>query len=128
MPVDKGFGDGTIYFNKQRNKWNAQYLEFNSEKGCYTKKTKSFKTEDEAKKFLSTIMYQKGNSLYVEHNGIPLCEMMRANLKTKLDTNQISTTQFARVTHTIDKIAKTPVGCKNIDEITVDELQAYLNS
>lgn len=128
MPVDKGFGDGTIYFNKQRNKWNAQYLEFNSERGCYTKKTKSFKTEDEAKKFLSTIMYQKGNSLYVEHNGIPLCEMMRANLKTKLDTNQISTTQFARVTHTIDKIAKTPVGCKNIDEITVDELQAYLNS
>lgn len=128
MGIDKGTGEGSIYFNKQRKKWNAQYMDFDVEKGDYRVKTKSFKTEEEAKKFLSTIMYQKENELYIEHNGIPICEIMRSNLRNKFETNQISSTQFARVTHTIDKISKTYIGSKNIDEITSKELQEYMNS
>ena len=128
MGLNKGSGEGSIYFNKQRKKWNAQYMDFDVEKADYRIKTKSFKTEEEAKKFLSTIMYQKENELYVEHNGIPICEIMRSNLRRKLETNQISETQFARVTHTIDKISKTYIGSKNIDEITSKELQEYMNS
>lgn len=120
--------NGSIYFNKQRKRWNAQYKEYDVNTGKMKYKTKSFKTEDEAKKFLSTIMYQKENPLYIEHHGIPLCEVMKANLKLKLDTNQITPTQFSRVTRTIEKIAKTPIGSKKIDEITSDELQEYINS
>lgn len=128
MGLNKGTGEGSIYFNKQRKKWNAQYMDFDVEKGDYKVKTKSFKTEEEAKKFLATIMYQKENELYVEHNGIPICEIMRSNLRKKLETNQISSTQFARVTHTIDKISKTYIGSKNIDKITAKDLQEYMNS
>ena len=73
-------------------------------------------------------MYQKENPLFIEHNGIPICEVMKANLKLKLDTNQITPTQFGRVTRTIEKLEKTPIGSKNIDEITSDELQDYMNS
>ena len=127
MPV-KGNGEGSIYFNKQRNRWNAQYKEYDVNTGKMKYKTKSFKSEEEAKKYLSTIMYQKQNPLYIEHNGIPLCELMRANLKLKLDTNQITPTQFGRVSTTIEKIEKIPIGSKKIDEITSDEIQAYLNS
>lgn len=127
MPV-KGNGEGSIYFNKQRNRWNAQYKEYDVNTGKMKYKTKSFKSEEEAKKYLSTIMYQKQNPLYIEHNGIPLCELMRANLKLKLETNQITPTQFGRVSTTIEKIEKIPIGSKKIDEITSDEIQAYLNS
>ena len=127
MPA-KGNGEGSIYFNKQRNRWNAQYKEYDVNTGKMKYKTKSFKSEEEAKKYLSTIMYQKQNPLYIEHNGIPLCELMRANLKLKLDTNQITPTQFGRVSTTIEKIEKIPIGSKKIDEITSDEIQAYLNS
>ncbi len=105
MPT-KGNQEGTIYFNKQRKKWNAQYKEYDIDTGKMKYKTKSFKTEDEAKKFLSTIMYQKENPIYIEHHGIPICEVMKANLKLKLDTNQITPTQFGRVTRTIEKIEK----------------------
>ena len=124
----KGSSEGFVYFNGQRKRWNAQYTEYNVQTGKRKKKTKSFKTEDEAKKYLSTIMYQKENPLYIEHNGIPFCEVMRANLKLKYDTNQITATQFGRVSRTIDKIAKIPIGSKNIDEITSDEIQAYINA
>ena len=107
----KGNGEGSIYFNKQRKKCNAQYKEYDVKTGNMKYKTKSFKTEEEAKKYLSTIMYQKSNPLYIEYNGIPMCEILRANLKLKLETNQISETQFTRVSDTINKLEKIPL-CK----------------
>ena len=128
MPNEKGKGEGSVFFNKQRKKWNAQYKEYDAKTGTIKPKTKSFKTEEEAKKYLATIMYQKENPIYIEHNGIPLCEVMKANLKLKLDTNQISPAQFRRVSKTIEKIEQVPLGKKNIDTITSDEIQEYLNS
>lgn len=127
MPI-KGSSEGFVFFNKQRKRWNAQYTDYDVQTGKIQKKTKSFKTEEEANKYLATIMYQKENPLYIEHKGIPLCEVMKANLKLKLDTNQITPTQFGRVTRTIEKIEKTPIGSKNIDEITSNELQDYINA
>lgn len=125
---EKGSSEGSVFFNKQRKCWSAQYSDYDIKTGEIKKKTKSFKTEEEAKKYISTIMYQKENPLYIEHNGIPMCEIMKANLKLKLDTNQISDTQFARVTETIEKLEKTPLGSKHIDKITSNEIQEYLNS
>lgn len=127
MPI-KGNGEGTTFFNKQRKKWNAQYKEYDAKTGTIKPKTKSFKTEEEAKKYLATVMYQKENPIYIEHNGIPICEVMKTNLKLKLDTNQITPTQFGRVSKTIEKIEQVPLGKKNIDTITSDEIQEYLNS
>lgn len=128
MPREKGSGQGYVYFNKQRKKWNAQYSEYDIKTGNIKLKTKTFKTEEEAKKFLSTIMYQKENPIYIEHNGIPICEVMRANLKLKYDTNQITATQFGRVSKTIASLEKIPICSKKIDEITEREIQEYLNS
>ena len=124
----KGSSEGFVYFNKQRKKWNTQYTDYNVHTGKIQKKTKSFKNEEDAKKYLNTIMYQKENPLYIEHNGIPMCEVMRSNLKLKLDTNQITPTQFGRVSRTIEKLEKTSIGSKNIDEITSNEIQEYMNS
>ena len=125
---EKGTSEGYVYFNKQRKRWNAQYSEYNIETGKLQKKTKSFKTEDEAKKYLKTVMYQKENPLFIEHNGIPISEIMKSHLRLKLETNQISPTQYGRVMRTIEKIETVPLGHKNVDEITSDELQRYMNS
>lgn len=73
-------------------------------------------------------MYQKSNPLYIKHNGIPLQHLMRANLQFKLYINQISETQYARVTKTIDKIAKSSIADTKIDVLTSEEIQDYLNS
>lgn len=124
----KGSGEGSIYYNKQRKNWNAQYKEYDVKTGKMKYKTKSFKTEEEARKYLGTIMYQKENPLYIKHNGIPLCEILKSNLKLKLEINQISPTQYSRVLKTISELEKVPLGNKNIDSINSDEIQAYLNS
>lgn len=126
--AEKGSSTGSIYFNKQRKNWLAQYYEYDIQTGKTVRKTKTFKTEQDAKKYLDTIMYQKENPLYIEHNGIPLCEILKQNLNLKLNINQISPAQYSRVLKTINSLEKTSFGNKNIDTITSDELQAYLNS
>ena len=95
--AEKGSSEGYVFFNKQRKKWNAQYREYDINTGKLNLKTKSFKTEQDAKKYLDTIMYQKENPLYIKHNGIPLCEILKQNLNLKYNTNQIGATQYGRV-------------------------------
>lgn len=47
--AEKGTGQGCVFFNKQRKRWNAQYKEYDTKTGITKPKTKSFKTEEEAK-------------------------------------------------------------------------------
>lgn len=124
----KGNGEGSVYFNKQRKNWLAQYYEYDINKDKIVRRTKTFKTETEAKKYLDTIMYQKQNPLYIEHHGIPLCEILKANLNLKFETNQIAPAQYGKISRSIEQLERSPIGNKNIDTITSDELQAYLNS
>ena len=120
--------EGSVYYNKQRKKWNAQYMEYDPLTDTNKRKTKTFKSEADAEKFLATLMYQKENPIFIEHNGIPLNELMRAQLKLKYDTNQITATQLARVTRTIESIEKNKFAYKKIDEIKPEELQVYMNT
>lgn len=126
--AQKGSSEGSIYFNKQRKNWIAQYYDFNIEKNKTIRKTKTFKTKEDAQKYLNTIMYQRQNPIYIEHHGIPLCEILKSNLELKLQTNQIGSAQYGRILHSINKLEKYSIAHKNIDTITSDELQLYLNS
>ena len=121
-------GEGSIYYNKQRKNWLAQYYEYNSLENKQLRKTKSFKTEQEAQNFLNTIMYQKGNPIYIEHNGIPLIEILKANLQLKYNTNQIAPAQYGRILNSIKRLEKYHIANKKIDSIKTEELQTYLNS
>ncbi len=118
---------GYITFRKDRKVWSVRYNDYDVKTGKNISRNKSFKTQEEAKKFLNTIMYQKENPLYIEHNGIPLCEVMKANLKLKLDTNQITEVTYHRNLQTIKQIEEFSIGRKRIDEITSDELQEFMN-
>lgn len=119
---------GYVYFDKTKNRWKVQYSIIDSktqqEKNC----TKSFIDEKEAKDFLSSIQYQKGNELFIKNNRIPLNELMRSNLKRKFDMNLIGETQFSRVTKTIEKLEQNDLFHRKIEELTSDEIQNYLNS
>ncbi len=126
--AEKGSSEGSVYFNKQRKNWIAQYYNYDIKTGNIARKTKTFKTEEEAKKYLDAIMYQKENPLYIKHNGIPLCKILKQNLNLKYNTNQIGAAQYGRVLRSIEQLEKVPLGSKNIDDITADELQEYLNS
>ena len=124
---NKSNSQGYITYRKERKTWCVRYNEYDVSTDTNIVKSKTFKTRDEAEKYLRTIMYQKENPLYIANNGIPLCEMMRSNQKLKLDTNQITEVTYLRNLQTIEQIERFPIGTKRIDEITSDEVQEFMN-
>lgn len=118
---------GYITFRKDRKVWAVRYKEYDVENAKNITRNKSFKTREEAQKFLNTIMYQRENPLYIEHNGIPLCEMMRAEEKLKFDTNQIKPSTHYRNTQTIEQIERFPIAQEKINEISSEEIQEIIN-
>lgn len=119
---------GSIYFDKRINRYRCTYYTIDNESLVETRKTKSFHTEKEAQDFLTTIQCQKGNEIYLKHNGIPLNLLMRGNAQKKREMNLIEERQYSRILDTITAIEKAPAMKKNIDEITSNEIQSYLNT
>lgn len=128
MPRKKGNSEGSIYYNKQRDNWIVQKSELNYETGEYKRVTKSFRTKEEAEMYIQMIQYQKGNSIYIKNNGIPLNQLMRSMLQRKLDNGQIGERQFARVECTIKVIENSVLSKKKIEDITSEEIQGYFNT
>ena len=124
----KSNSEGSVYYNKSRNRFTVQYYENDIKTGKRKRKTKDFKTEEEGNKYLQNIMYQKQNPLYIEHNGIPLLELMKSNLNLRYETNLISDIQYVRIKETLNTIKKADIADKRIEEITSEEIQDFLNS
>ena len=118
---------GYITFRNDRKKWEARFYELDPVTNTKRSKSKLFKTKEEAQKYFTSIMYQKENPIYIEHNGIPLCELMKSNLNLKFETNQISEVTYNRTMQTINQIERFPIGQEKIDEITSEELQEFMN-
>ncbi len=118
---------GYITFRNDRKKWEARFYELDPVTNTKRSKSKLFKTKEEAQKYFASIMYQKENPIYIEHNGIPLCELMKSNLNLKFETNQISEVTYNRTMQTINQIERFPIGQEKIDDITSEELQEFMN-
>lgn len=120
--------NGSIYYDTNAKKFRCIYYTKKNKSLEKIRKTKSFNTEQEAKNFFKTIQCQQGNDIYIKNNGIPLNQLMRALAKRKLDMNIIKDTQYSRILSAIKKLEKETFTKKNIEDITSDEIQAYLNS
>lgn len=119
---------GSIYYDKKDKRWKCTYYIIKQDTFEEKRKYKSFSTEQEAKEFLTSIQYQKGNELFIKNNGIPLNQLMRENVQRKLDMNLIGERSYARIMESIKIIEKSPMSKKNINDITSNEIQSYLNS
>lgn len=124
----KGKGQGSIYYSKDKKAFIFEYSELDVMSGKQKRIKKSFKSEKEAENYRIAHNYQKENPIFIEHNGLPLGELMKINLQTKLKTNQISQVQYDRVIRTQKKIAESYLYNKKIDEIKSEEIQEFLNS
>lgn len=120
--------NGSIYYDKNRNRWRCIYYIIDSNSFKEVRKTKNFTTEQDAKDFFTGIQFQKENKLYIENNGIPLILLINSIIDKKIETGQISEVQYLRLKETAKLIEKSKSMHKNIDDITSDDLQMYLNS
>lgn len=81
-----------------------------------------------AEKFLTSLMYQRKNPLYMKKHKICLGDYMKLRTKTKLETNIISENSLGRINQTLNIIKKSYLYNKKIDEITTEEIQNYFNT
>ena len=128
MGRPKGNKTGSVFFNKNKARWVCVYYITDTNLHKEVRKDKLFRTEQDAKNFLSSIQYQKGNEIFIKNNGIPLSQLMRSNLQRKLDMNLIKERQYSRVLKTIQVIEKSDIAYKKIEDVTSDDIQTYLNS
>ncbi len=117
-----------IYYDNNRKKYVASYNLKNEETKEVKRTRKSFDTKEEAENFLAEIKYKQADSIFIKHNGIPLCELMRSILEKKLKTNRISEQQYGKSLKIISAIEQAGFAKKDISDITSEELQEYFNS
>ena len=89
---------------------------------------KSFATQELARQHLDEILLLKHNTIFIENNGIPLIKLLKMLLQKKVDSYLITDRAYARTMDTIRIIEKCYISQKNINEITTDEIQTFLNS
>lgn len=118
--------EGSIFYNKARHKWNAQYkIKENKE---IKLKTKSFKNKRDAEDFLDTIMYEKDAKKYLKNHGINLIAFMKSRALTKISSNTISKAQYTRICNTIKNIESSEISKIAVNKIKDIEIQKYLNT
>lgn len=128
MARNKNSGIGSVYYNKQRKNWIASYNILDSITKQEKRIRKSFSTQEEAKRYLNIIQYQKGNEIFIKNNSIPIFELMKLIQNRKLDTNQISKIAYNRLQSTLNVIDKSKVVHKDINDVSSEELQEYFNT
>ena len=128
MSRKKNTGFGSVYYNKERNNWLASFNVLDPITKKEKRVRKTFSTEEEAKRYLKIMQYQKGNEIFIKNNSIPVFELMCLIQKRKLNSNQISKIAFNRLQSTLNVINKSEVAHKDINDITSEELQEYFNT
>ena len=76
-------GNGSIYYNKDRNNWTVSIPMLDLETGMEKRVRKSFATQELARQYLDEILLQKNNAIFIENNGIPLAKLMKMLLNKK---------------------------------------------
>ena len=66
--MQKNTNIGSVYYNKQRKNWIASYNIIDVETKKNKRVRKSFSTQEEAKRYLRIIQYQKGNEIFIKYN------------------------------------------------------------
>ena len=119
-------GTGTIYYNKSKKLWTAEYLI--NENGKNKKKSLYGKTRDIVSQKLTKVMYEYHNDNYIQENGIPLIKLLEQIREDKYSANLISESHYSRMEFVLKEIKNTPIGNQMIDKITSRDLQDYFNS
>lgn len=119
----KGTSEGSVYYIKSRNRWIAQYYEFDYTKNKTIAKRKTFGSKEEAEKYLKNEKYKDNPKLQRKQK--VLQDVMYENLELKLKTNQIGQEQYERVKRTIKMIEKDKIANMSIKEIDSNTIQAY---
>ena len=125
--MKRGNGEGSIYYDKSRDRWIAQYICGVRDDGKVIRKSVSAKTKPEIIKKLNEVMYKANNLSYTESNNITLDELISIAIEEKFQANVISEVSYARLKCIQNKIKNSNIGKIPIQKLTSYNIQIFLN-
>ena len=125
--MKRGNGEGSIYYDKSRDRWIAQYICGVRDDGKVIRKSASAKTKPEIIKKLNEVMYKANNLSYIESNNITLDELISIAIEEKFQANAISEVSYARLKCSQNKIKNSNIGKIPIQKLTSYDIQIFLN-
>ena len=125
--MKRGNGEGSIYYDKSRDRWIAQYICGVRDDGKVIRKSVSAKTKPEIIKKLNEVMYKANNLSYTESNNITLDELISIAIEEKFQANVISEVSYARLKCSQNKIKNSNIGKMPIQKLTSYNIQNFLN-
>lgn len=124
----RGNGDGTIYFIENKKLWAAQYTIGRNESGKLIRRTVYGKTRKAVKDKLEAIITQLNTQTYAEPSKLTVCQMIKGLIDEDYSLNIINDNSYLRKEATYKRIQAHAIGSIPIQEVTDNNLKAYLTS
>lgn len=124
----RGNGEGTIYFSEKLNKWVGQFTAGRKSDGSLNRKSVYGSTRKEVKEKMTTALSQVQDNTYIEKNDITVVTLGQQLIDNKFNANKIIEATYGRALGTFNHIKKSDIANKKIQEVTISELQTFINS
>lgn len=126
MPREKGSGTPKIYYSEDKNRWYVSYYVIDSITNEQKRIRKPFKTEIEAKLFVSHLNNESED--YSSSSNYTLNDILNIIIKEKLKNNIVTTRYASSLKDTNKLIDNSLLADKKIQDLTYEEIQEFLNS
>ncbi len=115
----RGNGQGTMFFNKTRNVWVAQYTFGGKRKSMYQRKKETKK--DFVARF-TKVINDINQGTYIGKSKKTFKQILTEHVQSKFDTNKVSARTYRRDLETVKQIEKT---CKNFFNLPIQKITVY---
>lgn len=123
MSKKRSNGEGTIIFHKASERYMAQYTKPNGKRGTIYGKTKR-EVSQKLTKTLAEIHSEK----YIEPSKKTLIEIMEKVVQDRYESNVTGENGYRTNLDIMKRIRKSPIATMQIQKITEEDVQEYLNS
>jgi len=123
MSKKRSNGEGTIIFHKASERYMAQYTKPNGKRGTIYGKTKR-EVSQKLTKTLAEIHSEK----YIEPSKKTLIEIMEKVVQDRYESNVTGENAYRTNLDIMKRIRKSPIATMQIQKITEEDVQEYLNS
>lgn len=124
----RGNGEGTIYYSESLNKWVGQFVNGRKANGKLNRKSVYGNTRKEVKEKLTDALGKIQSQTFIEKTDITLGAIITKIIETKLETNSVKESTYARDLNTLSIIKKSEIFDMPIQALTPFQLQDFMNS
>lgn len=124
----RGNGEGTIYYSEKLNKWVGQFTAGKKDNGKINRKSVYGDTRKEVKEKITKALADVQNNSFIEKNDTTISMLGKQIIDNKFNANVIKEATYGRALGTFEHIKNSTIADVKIQDVTIYELQEFINS